>query len=199
MKALNYTSWISRLTVIFTVVASFVALQSARAYEINSLYDAWAWYEIGGGDDVPGGSGVTSSIKRGVYKSKVEDYLLDDIEDALLNVRRSSSSGRLNSGYARVRGVRDLKSIVGSLSLDAYYTVSWTATSWKRGKRTVKAEVKINFYYEDRWDFEENTEYNGIQNWMFEWLPAFLVGEGDPYYIYGSFSDTFSVSVTQRQ
>jgi hypothetical protein len=188
-----------RSAVISTIGASFFSLQAVCAQEINTLFDAWGWYETAGGLDARAGSGVIKSIKRGNYGWCVDKYLLNDVESSLAKVSRSASSGKLAAGKKQVKGLRDIETIVGSLALDANYTSTWTATAWKKNKRTVTAEVKVKFKFKDRWDFEENENYNLLENLVFEKFPAFLVGDGTPYYIYGDFTDTFKVSVAQRK
>ena len=173
---------------------------------INSFQDALNHYRSGAGGIVPAGSGLISEMTSASSYTDMIQSLQNGIENKLIAVAKSDSSGTVSNAPDSYRGLESYPTM-GSYRLDINYNAHWTASSWTKdseGKyyRTISSSFTVFFSGSNGWDFHWNPEYPFIKNVCDELLPGYIAGSvGNPkdYTITYSMTHDYNLQVRQYE
>ena len=177
----------------------FLGLQAKTV--IDNLTDALEHWSSNAGGSVPASDSVDAEIKA--YSSyATRKAQLENIWQTLLpGVSRSLNAGTIaRPGTTWGLSGPIIPKTVGSvdLSFPPYsINLNWAAGGWSGNKRLISGTGALSFSYNDEFNFVFDP--NNLKTIFTDVIPSWFAGEGTPFYITGSFSDTFSAQAWQYE
>jgi RHS repeat-associated protein len=162
---------------------------------INNYSDALEHWRSKAGGSVPAGATLIGRVKASSNYISNKIAAEKQIEKQLKSVPCGLTSGVINRNGGLI-GINVGDYALGNIDLTYQpYTVSW-ATTGTKGVRQVTGVANRNASFNDEYVFKFDIN-DPVTTFFSDTIPSIVAGDGAPFFITGSFSDTINATVSQ--